>query len=114
MAKNNAGPGEGKTTKAEAVRTAIREGKDGPAEGVAFIKERFGLEVSNAAFSSYKNAEKMKAAASPAPRVKHAAPANPPARNGTAGDPVELARAVKALVARHGAAAVADMAKVFE
>jgi hypothetical protein len=45
---------EGPITKKEAVRRALAEGVDMLAEGVPFIKERFGLDLKNQQFNSYK------------------------------------------------------------
>lgn len=39
----------------EAVRQALYDGKDSPKDGVAFVKERFGLEMSVNHFSNYKS-----------------------------------------------------------
>jgi hypothetical protein len=47
-------------TKVEAVRRALAEGVDSPTEGVAFIKEHFGLEVSPGMFSAYKSQMRSK------------------------------------------------------
>src|SRR5882762_7309855 len=60
--------GHGKITKSEAVRRALADGVDQPTEGVAYIKDNFGLEISPGHFSAVKAGEKKKA--SPASKGK--------------------------------------------
>ena len=49
-------------SKADAVRAALAEGIDSPDEGVAFIQERFGIEMGKPMWSSYKSQEKTRQA----------------------------------------------------
>jgi hypothetical protein len=105
--------------RAEAVRVALAEGKETPEEGVAFIKDRYGVDMPKAVFSSYKSQEKAKknkaAGATPAKRGRPPAAATPAAKPSTNGqsNPADLARAVKSLVTQYGADAVKGMAEVF-
>jgi hypothetical protein len=52
--------GHGKITKSEAVRRALADGVDQPADGVAYIKDNFGLEIGPGHFSAVKAGEKKK------------------------------------------------------
>jgi hypothetical protein len=90
-------------SKAEAVRQAIAAGVDQPQEASAYIKEKFGLEVSPPMFSSYKSQMKKRQGG----RGRRKARGNGPAGG------VDLARKVKALVDEYGADAVKEMAEVF-
>src|SRR3954469_26026547 len=54
--KKNGGP-----TKADAVRQALKEGVESPQDGVAYVKEKFGLEITAQQFSTYKSIERKKA-----------------------------------------------------
>lgn len=82
------------------------------------MKATFGMTVSNQAFSTLKSQLKSggRKAAEPQPKPAPtvATAPTPQAANGKyRGDAVELAGAVKLLVQKHGAQAVAEMAKVF-
>ena len=48
------------TTKADAVRAAIAEGVLKPQDACTWIKEKFGIEITPAHFSSYKSQEGKK------------------------------------------------------
>jgi len=105
-----------KITKSEAVRRAVAEGVDKPTEAVAFIKERFGVEITPQHFSSIKSQEAKKAG-KPARRGRKPRDAAAPTPNGPRvgnGNPVELARQVKKLVDVYGVEAIKEMATVFE
>jgi len=115
----DAGTGE-KVTKADAVRAALAEGHDSPAEGVPYIKAKFGIDITAQHFSSYKSSEKAKAG-KPAGRrgrkppdasaeptaVARATPAN--GSVGVAGS----VQAIKALVATLGVDQVKEIAEIF-
>ena len=119
-------------TKSQAMDAAMAAGADMPAEGVAYVKEHFGLEVSNKQFSTHKSMVKQMAAidarpksAKPLPVPKTAVakatpvpaavePATPPpAPVRPAASAADLARQIKSLVADHGAGAVGEMLDVF-
>jgi len=105
---------DGKMTKADAVRASIADGKDMPADGAAYIKEKFGLDVTPQQFSTYKSIANKKAGKAPGRRGRKpgaavAAPAN--GRRGS--NPADLARQVKSLIGQFGAVAVSDMVAVF-
>lgn len=85
-----------KMTKAEAVRQAIAAGADKPTEGVKFIKEKFGLTVTPAAFSANKSQSKTR---KPSP---HTQPDGE--------DLVVVLQNLKGLVKRHGADQVKRLA----
>jgi hypothetical protein len=44
----------GKITQKEAVKQALAAGKDSPSDGVAYVKEQFGITLTNGAFSTLK------------------------------------------------------------
>ena len=103
-------------SKSEAVRRALAAGIDKPAEGVAFIKKEFGLELTSGQFSTVKFQEGKKKGRTPGKRGRKPAATSAPGLvvNGrSAGNPAELARAVKALVMAHGPEAVKGMVDVF-
>ena len=113
---------EGKITQKEAVKQAIAAGKDQPKDGVAYVKETFGMELSTGGFSTLKTQLKS-AGKTPGKKkrgrpagVSTSAPTPAPKKasmNGHMANPADLARGVKSLVEQFGAAAVTDMAKVF-
>src|SRR3954465_7440146 len=101
MAKKKAG---GQPTKADAVREALKEGVESPQDGVAYVREKFGLEITAQQYSTYKSIEKKKAAGGKAAngrrrggRRKADRPIIGAGNNGT-GNAVDLARQVKSLV----------------
>ncbi len=47
--------GHGKITKSEAVRRTLADGVDQPADGVAYIRDNFGLEIGPQHFSAVKS-----------------------------------------------------------
>jgi len=96
---------DGGVSKMDAVRQALAEGKDKPQDGAAYIKEKFGIEIAPQMFSSYKGLLKKKGA-NGRRRGRRSNAAG-------SGNPAELARQVKSLVAAYGAAAVSDMLAVF-
>ena len=71
MAKPKA---EGKITQREAVTQALAAGKELPPDGVKFIKDTFGMEMTNGNFSTLKSQIK-KAAGESKPRGKPGRPA---------------------------------------
>lgn len=111
---------DGKMTKTDAVKAAMADGVDNPTEGAAYIKTKFGLDITPQVFSTTKSIAKKKAAETNG----HAGAGN----NGTSvpkvskkvasagtgvDDAAALARGVKQLVEQYGAAAVKNMADVF-
>src|SRR6478736_6193671 len=54
-------PPHEKFNKSEAMRRALAEGVDQPTNGVAFIKSRFGLDISPTYFIAIKSTERKKA-----------------------------------------------------
>ena len=108
---------EEKITQKEAVKRAIAAGHDQPKEGVAYIKGTFGMDLSPGAFSTLKTLLKSGSKPGGKKRGRPAASATGSATSvmakGKTSNAAELARGVKALVAQHGADAVAEMAKVF-
>jgi hypothetical protein len=52
--------GRGRITKSEAVRRALADGVDQPADGVAYIRDNFGLEMGPQHFSAVKSAHLKK------------------------------------------------------
>src|SRR4051794_25407601 len=49
-------------SKADAVREALAQGKDGSEEGTDYIRSQYGIEMTRQMFSSYKTQEKARAA----------------------------------------------------
>src|SRR4051794_8332648 len=96
----------GQISKADAVRAALKEGYEKP-EGVAFIKDRYGIDMHNQMFSSYKSQEKARAAKKGAePEGGSSTAGRPAGRGGSSvnnGKAAELARAVKQLIELYGA-----------
>src|SRR5688572_10070274 len=99
--------------KSDAMRAAIAEGHDKPQAASAFIKEKFGLDVTPQVFSTFKSIENKKNGNKGRRSSRGAKPEGNVTGNGLVADPADLARNVKKLVEQHGAKAVADMAKVF-
>jgi hypothetical protein len=110
--------GNGSMTKADAVRAAVAEGKLKPLVACAWIKEKFGIDITPQHFSSYKSSEAKKTGTpgrrGRKPREAAAAPVSAPngQRVGNR-NPAELAKQVKQLVAAFGVDAVRDMTAVF-
>jgi hypothetical protein len=103
-------------TKADAVRAAIADGADNPTEGVAYIKGKFGIDITPQQFSTYKTVDK-KRGGKPAgrrgrqPRAVSAVMPTAPA-NGHAGLALQV-EAIKTLVEQLGADQVVSIAKLF-
>jgi hypothetical protein len=98
-------------SKTAAVRAAIAEGVDKPADGVSYVKEKFGVDITAQYFSIIKSQVKKKG---PSPRVRKTASGTTGVGNGKAvGTAADLARQVKTLVEAYGADAVKGMAEVF-
>jgi hypothetical protein len=121
MAKQKDAPAETvaeKPTQKEAVKQALAAGKDQPADGVAFVKEQFGITINNGAFSTLKSQIKKASGAKPSgggrkPGSAASKPTGPGVVGNGKANPADLARSVKALVSQYGAEAVRDMASVF-
>lgn len=105
-------------TKAEAVRRALADGVDAPLDGVAYLKEKFGLNITGQQFSTYKSIEKKRsggptrkrAARGEGARQSRALPV--PAAGGR-GDVVLAMEAIKTLVDEYGVDQVKRIAEVF-
>jgi hypothetical protein len=102
-------------TKTEAIRRAMAAGKDVPSSGVPWIRDTFGIKVSDQMFSTVKSqingGGKGKKKAKPTPTVPTPTPATKPKTVAVAS--VELAKQIKFLVRMYGADAVLDMAALF-
>ena len=111
MAKKPADPA--KPTQKEAVKQALAAGKELPADGVAYIKGTFGMELSKGAFSTLKTQLKKVSGAPAKPRGLPAPSTNGSASHGIAkatAKAADLVRALRPLIATFGAEAVKDMA----
>ncbi len=98
--------------KVEAVRKAISDGVTVPLQGVEYIKNTFGIEVSPGYFTSIKSADKLAEGARPKPKAASPAkPAAPAAKKSTGGDSDVLTALenVKELVDQLGADKVKRM-----
>ena len=111
-----------KLTQKEAVKQALAAGKESPADGVAYVKEQFGITLNNGAFSTLKSQLKKgsgkgstrgRKPGRPAASANGASRTGGSSSSGKAANPADLARTVKALVNQYGAEAVRDMASVF-
>lgn len=112
---------QGAVSKTDAVREAISQGIDSPEEGTAFVRDRFGLEVSNQYFSNIKSRmkgqqgrPKGKPGRKPGrkgPAGKHANARKEPQANGQA-DVLAALEAIKPLVASLGAERVKRLVDV--
>ncbi len=109
-----------KPTQKEAVIAALAAGKDSPPDGVKFVKDAFDIDLTKGNFSTIKSQVK-KAAGISAPARKPGRPSAATAiGNGKApagfapssGNPADLARGIKQLIATFGAVAVSDMVAV--
>jgi hypothetical protein len=114
-----------KLTQKEAVKRALAAGKNRPSDGVEFIKNTFGMELTKGGFSTLKTHLKKTngttggsgkrrgrpAGSSSAAALALAVPNGKPHK--ASSNPADLARAVKHLVAEYGVEAVSDMTKVF-
>lgn len=108
-----------KITQRVAVEKALAAGKELPVDGVPYVQEKFGITLSNQAFST------IKSKINTAGKTKAKKPGRPAASvNGSASheivkatpsttSPADLAQAVKALVKQHGVDAIKKMADVF-
>lgn len=123
---------DGEISNVEAVRQAIAAGVEKPADGVLWIKTRYGIEMNAQAFSTNKsNILKKQEETSATTRVTKTVTATPPTKtiqapamraatangvtNGTsAAFDLELARQIKQLVAAHGAEKVKGLVDLFE
>lgn len=113
-------------TNRELVRRAIEAGKSKPQDGVRWIKDEYGVDMTPASFGVTKNQLKKAngGEAGPSPRKRGRkpkaaraastapAPSPAPAASGPVGH-AEAARAVKDLVERLGADEVIDLARLF-
>jgi hypothetical protein len=112
-------PVNGGVKKVDAVRAALAEGFTEPDDAVAFIKQRFGIDLPKPQFSSYKSQEKSKKRAGQsgmnARGVRFRAATATPAASAASdiGIVADLA-AVKRLVEKLGAGPVRDMVGLFE
>lgn len=109
-----------KPTQKDAVKAALAAGKVLPTEGVAFVQEKFGITLNNAAFSTLKTQLKKASGATPA----KAKPGRKPGRPSTNGpvvaaahvgngkaNPADLVRGLKGLIATFGVGVVKEMAE---
>jgi hypothetical protein len=107
---------DGKMTKADAVRAALTAGVDKPADGAAYVKEKFGLEVSPQQFSTYKSIANKKAGKAPGRRGRRAAVTPMAVPSPVGSGPVGLAtsvEAIKVLVDTYGVEQVVSIARLF-
>jgi hypothetical protein len=110
---------DGKISKADAVRAALKAGHDKPQDASAYIKETYGLDVAPQVVSTYKSIDnKRKGKGKKRGRKPSATASAVPgpmasSKSGHLANPADLARGVKSLVETYGADAVRDMAGVF-
>ncbi|WP_422923488.1 hypothetical protein [Singulisphaera sp. PoT] len=102
-------------SKAEAVRRAVAAGKGAPGDGVAFIKDEYGIEMDNKTFSLNKAQQKSREAkreatgkGAPAPQVVPGTPIEgiltpPKLTPGADGTLIDVLEQMKPLIAQYGA-----------
>jgi len=102
-------------TKADAVRAAIADGADKPIDGAAYIKEKFGLDVTPQQFSTYKSLAKKKGGQEGHGKRGRKPAAKPAAASSANGpkDVVQALEAIKALVNQLGVDQVQRIAEIF-
>jgi hypothetical protein len=109
-----------KMSKTDAIRAAVAEGHESPADGVDFIKRRFGIELSKQHFSATKSKLKTTGAGQSKEATRVAAPSKKAARvegylappeqpAGGEGNLLDALEAIKPLIAQHGAESVKRM-----
>jgi hypothetical protein len=91
-------------TKTEAVRKAIAAGVDKPTDGVIYVKEKFGVEVTPSQFSTYKSLAKLKGAGSHGKTARNG--------HGSPGMATSI-EAIKTLVDDLGVEEVVSIARLF-
>jgi hypothetical protein len=96
----NEGP-PGAISKSEAVRRALADGVDQPADGVAYILSQFGIEMGPQHFSAVKSAH-LKKQGIPTVNTRFQPKAEPTTSNGEA-DLLESLETLKPLIAQYGA-----------
>jgi len=87
-----------------------------PVKGVAYIKEKFGLNLKPQQFSNYKNYMRTQQGKKPRHKAKPAtvtAPVPPKPQPKTTGSPLEAARQVKELVDSYGPDVVRGLVDLF-
>ena len=113
MSKKTESAAEGTVSKMEAVRQTLAAGIDKPQDGVDHIKEKFGLDVPTAIFSSYKSAINSKKSKRGRNGKAGASGVEVSSKGSFNANGIQLAQEVKALVGKYGAEAVKGMADVF-
>jgi hypothetical protein len=111
MGKKNEAASEETITKSDAVRRALADGVDSPSDGVAYIKSKFGLDITNQQFSTVKFQEGKKKAGGKAP-AKRGRPAASPSTNGVPNMALQI-EAIKTLVDQLGVDQVVSIARLF-
>jgi hypothetical protein len=99
-------------SKADAVRAALKAGAKKPAEGAAFIKEKFGIEIGAQMFSAYKSQFAAKRSARKAQKGAGGIVGNGRSRTGSAvgnGKVIDLVVEVRKLSDQYGAGTVAKV-----
>ncbi len=103
-------------TKTEAVRQALQHNpKFSPAEGVAWIKEQFDIDLSPTHWSTYRFNQNKKAGTSTIVRSRSTATApaaHSPSSNGTAPSTLQLAKSLMVLVRQYGVTEVASTLEI--
>jgi hypothetical protein len=113
MARTKANAAPRTMSKTDAIRAALAEGQESPAAGTAFIRERFGLEMSKQHFSATKSKLKStegQGAKAAAMRPEPPEERQPERRGGGEGDLLSAMEAMKPLVAALGAEKVKRIA----
>jgi hypothetical protein len=103
--ENPAPTPEATVTKADAVRQALANGKEGPEEGTDYIRDEFGIEMTRQMFSSYKAQEKARDAKQGA-----SAPKGRPGRKPAS--VAQLDQVVKTIQPTMGSGVVGDLAAI--
>jgi len=106
--------------KVEAVRRALADGAEKPEDGIAYIKTKFGIEMTNTQFSVTKSNLRKKESEGGKKRGRkvrttkaETPPVATPAKKAAAGDIVDAMENIKKLVHQLGAAQVKRLADLF-
>jgi hypothetical protein len=99
-------------TQKQAVQEAITAGKDSPSDGAAYVKEKFGIELSKQGFSTIKSQLKKASGQGGTRGRGRQARAAPAGANGAA-NLIQHMQAIKALCDRLGVDQVKQIAELF-
>ncbi len=116
MGRKRAAAADGTISKTEAVKAALADGVEKPQDGAAFIKERFGLDVTPQMFSQTKSLLRKKereASGTASGESARLAPASSNGHHAPAAGVAQSVEAIKRLVGSMGVDEVIQIAELF-